>query len=254
MDLDLKTFDLGKEVPRLGQRAEIVASWYLRFNGYFPLTAFILHDAGATKQPGGQLTDADILAIRLPHTQEIIRGSQGDIEVTTDCQLDVRQGLTDFVIADVSSQECKFNWIDKSSQTVNTDFLEYCLRRFGYWSPDAVPEISKKLSTDQAFADDPNQVRVRLLSFGVKPSAGFPHIQQITFESVFEYMKLPLFGSYGDTIVSDHKQWHPLICEIYRRLRGHKVEESSPGEVVTWLFPGAGEAGSDGVVPGQIGA
>jgi hypothetical protein len=69
----LKSFDLDVVVPRLGQRAELIASWYLRFNGYFPLTSFILHDAGATKQVGGQITDADILAIRLIRSDNIVQ-------------------------------------------------------------------------------------------------------------------------------------------------------------------------------------
>lgn len=212
------------------------------------MTSFILHDAGATKQPGGQITDADILAIRLPYTEEIIKGpDELIIRVKTDPQLDVENGLTDFIIAQVSSQQCKFNWIHETDQTVEVKFLDYCVKRFGYWPPDALPEISKKLSVEKCtFSDDAKHVRLRLLAFGVTRSDGLPDIQQITFEAVFEYMR-DLFGCYDPysseptrNVVSDHKQWHPLICEIYRRLRGHKVKQNSPQEIVTWLFPGAG--------------
>ncbi len=125
----MKPFDL--DALKLGLRAELIANWYLRFNGYFPLTSFILHDAGATKQPGGQITDADILAIRLPYTEEIIEGPAEPIRVKTDPQLDVARDFTDFIIAEVSSQECKFNWLNEESQTVEVKFLDYCLRRFG---------------------------------------------------------------------------------------------------------------------------
>lgn len=229
----MKSFNLDTEVPRLGQRAELIAGWYLRFNGYFPITGFILHDAGAMKQPGGQLTDADILAIRLPYTEEIIEGSAKPIHVTRHSELGVVEGITDFIIAEVSSQECKFNWINEEDQTVEVKFLDYCLTRFGYWPPAAVPEISKKLSVEKCtFSDDAKRVRLRLLAFGVTRSDGLPGIQQITFQGVFEYMR-DLFGCYDPysseptrKIVSDHKQWHPLICQIYGRLRGHKVEQS----------------------------
>jgi len=176
----LKPFDLGAAVPKLGQRAELIASWYLRFNGYFPLTSFILHDAGATKQPGGQITDADILAIRLPHTEEIIEGPTETIRVKTDPQLDVTGDLTDFIIAEVSSGECKFNWLNETNQAVEVKFLDYCLRRLGYWPPDAICEISEKLSVEKCtFSDETKRVRLRLLAFGSTRSDGSPGIQQI---------------------------------------------------------------------------
>ncbi len=243
----MKPFDLDAAVPKLGQRAELIANWYLRFNGYFPLTSFILHDAGATKQPGGQITDADILAIRLPYTEEIIEGPAEPIRVKTDPQLDVARDFTDFIIAEVSSQECKFNWLNETNQVVEVKFLDYCLRRFGYWPSDAIPEISEKLSVEKCtFSDDTKRVRLRLLAFGSTRCDGLPGIQQITFETVFEYLR-DLFGCYDPysseqtrKIVSDHKQWAPLICEIYGRLRGHKARQHSPHEIVTWLFPDAG--------------
>lgn len=241
----MRPFDLGAAVPRFSQRAELIASWYLRFNGYFPLRSYILHDAGAEKQPGGQITEADILAIRLPYTEEIIPGDP-PIHVKRHADLDVVPELTDFVIAEVSSRECKFNWLNEKDQTIEVKFLNYCLRRFGYWPPDTLPEISKKLSVEKCtFADDAKRVRLRLLAFGVTRSDGLPGVQQIIFDAAFEYMR-DLFGCYDPyssermkKIVSDHKQWHPLICEIYRRLRGHKVRQSHPREVVTWLFPDA---------------
>lgn len=178
---------------------------------------------------------------------EIIQGHVEPIHVTPDPRLDVVEGLTDFIIAEVSSQKCKFNWLNETDQTAEVKFLDYCLRRLGHWPPDVVPEISTKLSVEKCtFSDDAKRVRLRLLAFGIAPCEGLPGIQQITCEAVFEYMR-DLFRCYDPysseptrRIVSDHKQWHPLICEIYRRLRGHKIKQSSPQEIVTWLFPDAG--------------
>lgn len=44
-------------------------------------------------------------------------------------------------------------------------------------------------------------------------------------------------GSVEELIVSDHHQWHRMICEVYKRLRGHKVRQQSPTQVAQWLFP-----------------
>ena len=44
-------------------------------------------------------------------------------------------------------------------------------------------------------------------------------------------------GIVDGLIVSDHHQWHPPICEVYKRVRGHKVRQESPADVTQWLFP-----------------
>lgn len=245
-------FCLEKEVPRIGKRAEIAASWYLRFNGYFLVDNFILHDAGLQKHPGGKLTDADILAVRFPHTQEIIKGHTRNIIVRSHSRLDVQQDLTDFIIAEVSSLKCKFNWIepDCTEQTIKRDFLEYALNRIGYWNQDRLADVSKKLSLEKSFHNIEARERVRLLSIGVTSDETLhPGILQIRFSEIFKYMQEDLFGCYDlgengeiiEKVMSDHSQWHPLICEIYNRLRGHKTKQHLPQDVVMWLFPDSGK-------------
>lgn len=240
-------FDIEKEVPRLGKRAEIVAKWYLRFNGYFLVENFILQDGGLRKQPGGQLTDADILAVRFPHTKEIIKGKTKDIEVQPHCHLQVNNGVTDFIIAEASSTSCKFNWINPgcTDQTVDLDFLQYALRRIGYWKQDSLFQVCTELSRRKFFEDVARCERVRLLSIGVNRDEALTDILQIEFRKIFEYLRDSLFNSFdmidGDRIIkkviSDHKQWDPLIREIYNWLRGHKVRKYDPSEVVKNLFP-----------------
>jgi hypothetical protein len=45
---------------------EKVAYWYLRLNGFFQIENFVVHP----ERRGGQRTDADLLAIRLPFRAE----------------------------------------------------------------------------------------------------------------------------------------------------------------------------------------
>lgn len=235
-------FEIKREIPRIGQRAELLVAWYLRFNGFFPLANFILHDAGATKAPGQQLAEADVLALRLPFTKEIISAPDGAICTATDPQLHVREGTTDFLIVEVSSEECKFNWLDKAEEEQRL-FLEYALRRFGRWSEPKIAAITKKIITDQFWRS--GRARVRLLSVGTQKntSAHWPDmIEQITFKETLEYLRT-LFSCYGKKpsraskyFVSDHGQWHPLISEIYCRLMGHKMQPQNPSEIVRWLF------------------
>jgi hypothetical protein len=62
--------------------AETIAHWYLRLNGFFPLSDFVLHRTG---EPGRELdegmahsADCDLLAVRFPYTYEEIGGQKRD--------------------------------------------------------------------------------------------------------------------------------------------------------------------------------
>jgi hypothetical protein len=50
---------------------EELAYWYLRFNGFFPITDFVIHKSGCS-------SDCDILAIRTPYVYEAIGGQDDD--------------------------------------------------------------------------------------------------------------------------------------------------------------------------------
>ncbi|MCJ7583338.1 MAG: hypothetical protein MUO30_01010 [Anaerolineales bacterium] len=242
----MNDYDINIQVPRIGLRAQILATWYLRFNGFFIVPNFILHDAGLHKQVGGQLSEADLLAIRLPYTHEIIKGNDFKINIQPDRVLDLTGQVLDFVIVEVSSEQCKFNWLDTQKKNINQEFLTYALRRFGWWSD--IEQISyilaKKKRLDQADEKIGLSTRIRLLSLGNSINRDLEGILQITFHDVLRYLKEDLFASYGlderlKAIVSDHKQWDPLICQVYNKLIGHKVKEHNVEEVLVWLFPDA---------------
>jgi hypothetical protein len=218
----------------------------MRFNGFFFVPNFIIHDAGIYKQVGGQLSEADLLAVRMPHENEVIKGDGFEINVQQHAILGLTGKIMDFAIVEVCSEQCKFNWIDTKSQKINQNYLDYALRRFGWWSDPS--EISAILAEQKRFEiiDEKAGIatRVRLLSFGKSINPDLKDILQITFGDVLHYMKEDLFMSYGrdkglKKIVSDHKQWDKLICEVYNKLLGHRVREHSVGEVLKWIFPNA---------------
>jgi hypothetical protein len=244
--------EIDRRVPRLGQRAEILAGWYFRYNGYFPLPNFIIHDAGLHKQVGGQLSDADLLAVRLPHAKEVIRGDGFEIVPKLDCRLGMLPDCADFVIAEVSSEQCKLNWLVSEDKRVRVkdDYLQYALRRFGYWEEDSLSDITSKLSNSERYEYSSNMppsgfpFRIRLISVGISRNENLGGVLQITFAEILEYMQQDLFGCYGlnpkfKTIVSDHKQWDWLICQIYCKLLGHKENVHTVVDVLRWLFPNA---------------
>ena len=54
---------------------EKVAYWYFRLNGFLQIENFVVHP----KNRGGQLTDADLLAVRFPHRAERLYDDPNDI-------------------------------------------------------------------------------------------------------------------------------------------------------------------------------
>lgn len=61
-----------QEVVKLNY-GEDLAYWYLRLNGFVPMTDYVLHEVPGLEQA----SDVDLLALRLPHVQEPV-GGRGD--------------------------------------------------------------------------------------------------------------------------------------------------------------------------------
>ena len=103
-------------------RFELLATWYLRFNGYFTVPDFVVHK-DYRNRPGG--TDADVLAVRFPHSCEYQRRFEFDHDpdlVTADKKIDL-------VICEVKKGLCDLNepWLTAERRNV-----EYVLRWMGF--------------------------------------------------------------------------------------------------------------------------
>ena len=57
--------------------AEQLTYWYLRLNGFIPLTNFVLH-YHADLDTYRHTSDADLIAVRFPHVSELIGGQPDD--------------------------------------------------------------------------------------------------------------------------------------------------------------------------------
>src|SRR4051812_7707383 len=80
------------------------AYWYFRLNGCLTITNFVLHPD--LINPGEKLTqrtDADILAVRFPHRQELLTSEHPMV----DARVFDGQAKIDIVIAEVKSSLCR---------------------------------------------------------------------------------------------------------------------------------------------------
>ena len=165
-------------------RFELLATWYLRFNGYFTISDFTVHP-DFRKKPGG--TDADILAARFPYSEEY----QLRFNFSRDSDL-VRSDRVDFLICEVKSGKCDINqktWRDKERENV-----EYAIRWMGFESDkQRIKAITAEIYESGAW-DVPNErICVRFVCFGSEPNPGLksemPHIQEILHPRVINYLR-----------------------------------------------------------------
>jgi hypothetical protein len=165
-------------------RFEVLATWYLRFNGYFTTANFSVHP-DFRNRPGG--TDADIIAVRFPHSREYQRLFDFDRDTSL-----IRSDRIDFLICEVKSGLCDMNqnsWRNRERENV-----EYTVRWMGFERRDArIQEIADEIYRSGARDLPEEKICVRFVCFGRESnpelSSALPGVQQILHEHVIGYLK-----------------------------------------------------------------
>jgi hypothetical protein len=114
---------------------ETLTYWYLRLNGFFPLTNFVLHKSGEHKHSA----DADLLAVRFKHVYEPIGGQTEDWDLWFESNgLALTDRVTGLII------EVKTGRVN--SQMIVGSFsearLRYAVERFGFFRDSSMVEAS----------------------------------------------------------------------------------------------------------------
>lgn len=126
---------------------ETLTYWYLRLNGFFPLTNFVLHRHDLNRNGIQHRADADLLAIRLKHVYEPIGGQTEDWD---DWFQDNGLQLADKVIGlmvEVKTGRFNASHIKKS---FSKERLTYGIQRLGFYDHTS-PTIQHKVESLQQF-------------------------------------------------------------------------------------------------------
>jgi len=109
-------------------RAEELAQWYFRLNGFWTLPNFVLHP----NRPGSQRTDVDIIGIRFPHRRELSSDAIDD-------ELFAQQRRPYLLLAEVKSSYVALNkaWTDESRENIQA-----ILRAVGIFETQRVEEVA----------------------------------------------------------------------------------------------------------------
>jgi hypothetical protein len=203
-----------------GWRAEEVAAFYLRFNGFFTLPNFAVH----YDSPSQFLrTDCDLLGVRFPNTVEHgnrrrMRDHSGIVKLAN--------GKTLFVIVEVKAGRCAVNgpWSRDESGENN---LLYVIKRFGFVTVGEGRAIADTIAQQLVWEDEAR--KVVYLCIGSEKNSEV-YATQITFQDVAAFLverigdhpwKLPhhtdalqIWGDFGLNLAEWSRHRIPPYCEV----------------------------------------
>jgi hypothetical protein len=209
-------------------RFELLATWYLRFNGYFTTPDFTVHP-DFRRQAGG--TDADVLAVRFPHSEEY----QRRFNFVRDPDL-VRPDRTDFLICEVKAGRCDINqktWRDPARENV-----EYVIRWMGFESDAARIKALAKEVYEQGECNLPEKhMCVRFVCFGSEGNAElkaqFPRVHEVYHPRVIGFLR-DRFSTGCNQITREN--WDADIIEF-----AELVKMQSDAEMLEWARQESGQ-------------
>ena len=180
---------------------ELIASWYLRLNGYFVMPNFIAH------AHDGARTDVDVLAVRFPHSTEY----------PDDSHLAFTSSAIDILFVEVKSGQCSLNgpWKGKSEKQP----LEYVLKRVGVFDDSArVDVVASQIYACRRFPSPQDAQHwpfvIRIVCFGESEDKQLQGVIQILWPQVMAFMKTRFMTYAGEK--ADHNHWDSFgkfLCE-----------------------------------------
>lgn len=216
------------EIKISSDSAEILAKWYLRFNGYFIVDNFIVHAGDDTSRISnnkiGNHTETDILAIRHKFSKEI----SGNLHIANDPKLinEVNSKI-DFVIAEVKTgNQKKPNklWVEK-----RIPVIEYILRFAGFIeSEKSLNNVANYLAEKGFFDDEDKIFSIRLILISEKKAnQNWNHLTNILFDDIINFLvdvRGQCWIEENIGTASIHNQWDSLINKIFDIANDNSIE------------------------------
>ena len=226
-----------------GARAEEVAQWYLRLNGFFLIPGFVVHPDLPHRTPR---TEADFLGIRLKYSSEGIWkiDRPNRLKTHTAMQDDPKLTHAGFsgtvskhlgVMVEVKAGKCKVNgpWSDRriSDHQTGQSNMERALARVGFFNRGLVPVASDEMYEQLRY--DGTEFIVQYITIGKYKDEDlqqkYPLLIQITFDEIAHFLK-ERFTKFPQKIPldADIQLWPGFghaFCQWFERSR-HKASLS----------------------------
>ncbi len=194
-----------------GDRAEEVASWYFRLNGFLSIPGYVVHPDEPSPTPR---TESDLMAVRFPHSAERI----GTVRMPDDPLIEMVANGDQvlFILVEVKAGRCNINgpWSERHKGN-----MQRAIHRLGFAATDdeangIAEEMYESLQwKNQEYAlqyiSVGRQVHFRLKS-------RYPKLVQITWEDVgrFLYGRFVEFPAKLNVGRPIHRTW-PSFGRLY---------------------------------------
>lgn len=186
--------------------AEELVYWYLRFNGFFPLTNFVLHRQGLLSN---QSADADLLGVRPKFVSEEIGEDHRDDDLFKHFSDNVNIG----VICEVKSGRIRSSDILMTRE----DRIKYALKRLGFFSEEKVLMYMERLKNEEVIRGKFHEVGKLLFTDRPFNQPGFIclHLDQVE-SFVTKRIELFLDEKSGAKHFFDSDMLQYMIWKIHR--------------------------------------
>ena len=208
-------------------KAEDLAYWYFRLNGFLTIRNFVVHPESGCNQR----TDADILGVRFPYRSELLDNPMQD-----DTIFEEVKDIPFLVLAEVKSSECKLNksWTREGSRNILR-----MLAAVGIVPLTIREEVARVLHTDGIF-EDTCLCRINLFCLGRRINPDIEkhycgRVPQKRWEDVLKFIH-DRFRGY-DRIKREHPQWDEngdKLWTCYQSNKDNKCQFISSITVIQW--------------------
>jgi len=202
--------------------AEKLAYWFFRLNGCFTFENFIVHP----DDRGAQRTDADIIALRFLHRQEL-RTSDRPMEDHPLFQGQEKYASVLFV--EVKKGECSLNGPWRNPEKKN---LQRVLNAMGLVHEVDIEAACTAMYGDFKFSQDNMAMSFAMVGRRSSSTRDWSNIPQLTWDEILRWMH-SRYVAYADQKASN-TQWDSAGQQLYR-LAARQYLDDEDGYVNYWL-------------------
>lgn len=202
------------ESKRKGERAEEVARWYFRLNGFLSIPGFVVHldksraHIARDGTPRFARTEADLMGVRFVGSREMINGHDMEDDPTLTSLATGRDMQALFILVEVKAGICKMNgpWTSRDSKN-----MQRVVRRFGLARDEReVEDIASAMYAVGRYQDD--FYTLQYICVGAEKSVElettFPKVIQIDWRDIGKFLA-ERFGAFPEKLPDGHvhEQW-----------------------------------------------
>jgi hypothetical protein len=197
---------------------ERLAYWFLRLNGFLTTENFIVHD----EKGGPQRTDADLLAVRLPHRREALHEKDGQDLWMEDYGCFAEKQLPFGAFVEVTNGHCKLNgpWTDPKKGN-----LARALRALGALAIEEIQQASDAIYKEGHYQS--GDFELGLVSIGAKINQTLAHNMPGVVQITWNEVKAFIFERFDKWEIAKrpHPQWDRDGHQLWRLFQENRNDQ-----------------------------